>query len=101
MSEQDDDDDDPDEPVEIPIDGVLDLHPFRPRELAEVVAAYLDECAARGIRDVRLIHGKGIGVAREIVRAAIERHPAVERFRAGGEGEGGWGATVVTLKKSP
>ncbi len=83
--------------VEIPIDGVLDLHPFRPGEVAEVVAAYLDECVARGIADVRLIHGKGTGVQREIVHGALRRHPAVAGFRAGGAGEGGWGATVVRL----
>jgi dsDNA-specific endonuclease/ATPase MutS2 len=88
---------DDDEPVEVPIDGVLDLHTFHPSEVADLVATYLDECAAKGIQEVRLIHGKGTGTLRTIVQSVLERHPRVARFRTGREGEGAWGATIATL----
>jgi dsDNA-specific endonuclease/ATPase MutS2 len=96
-SDDDDDDAAPDAPVEIPITGTLDLHPFAPGEVAELVAAYLDECAARAILEVRLIHGKGRGQLARTVRAALARHERVASFRTGREGEGEWGATIVTL----
>ena len=79
------------------IDGVLDLHMFRPADTKELVTDYLDECLARGILDVRIIHGKGIGVQREIVRSVLERHPAVASFRHPGD-SGSWGATIVRLE---
>ncbi len=85
--------------VEIPVDGVLDLHTFAPREVAAVVLAYLLECAREGILEVRLIHGKGIGNLRRIVEAVCDRHPSVVRHRPGSESEGGWGATVGTLRR--
>lgn len=87
------------ESFEIPITDSLDLHTFRPREARELVSAYLDECQARGFEQVRLIHGKGTGQLREKVHAALRRHPAVERFALADEGRGGWGATVVWLKR--
>jgi DNA-nicking Smr family endonuclease len=82
---------------EIPIDGTLDLHTFRPSEVGEVVPAYLEACAERGIREVRIIHGKGIGNLRRSVEALLERHPLVSRFATADERAGGWGATLVTL----
>jgi len=85
-----------DDPVEMPVDGVLDLHMFRPGETKDLVADYLDLCRERGILSVRIIHGKGIGVQREIVRKILEQHPAVVRFGHPGDG-GSWGATVVEL----
>ena len=85
--------------VAIPIEDVLDLHPFRPGETASVVAEYLAEAAAKGFREVRLIHGRGIGVQRSIARKALERSPLVESFEDATPERGGWGATVVRLVK--
>lgn len=75
----------------------LDLHTFLPKEVPELIPDYLDECVTRGYRRVRIIHGKGRGTLRRIVHAALERHPAVASFRLGGDGAGGWGATLVEL----
>jgi DNA-nicking Smr family endonuclease len=92
---------DDDEAVELPIDGVLDLHTFPPREVAQLVADYLDVCAEKGLFEVRLIHGKGTGALRRIVHVALGRHPRVQRFGLADESQGGWGATVVTLRRQP
>ena len=95
---------DEDEPFEEPtvvITDSLDLHTFKPADVPELIPDYLDECVARGFREVRIIHGKGRGTLRRIVHGALERHPAVERFRLGGEGAGQWGATLVWLKSKP
>ena len=86
-------------PVSIPITGELDLHTFRPEDLGELIPAYLEECAAQGLRDVRIIHGKGTGTLRETVRVLLERSPLVESFRPGDTLGGSWGATIVTLRK--
>lgn len=86
-----------DEPQPVEIDGVLDLHMFSPRDVKTLVPDYLEECAARGLRDVRIIHGKGIGVQREIVRSVLERHPLVEWFGPPSDASG-WGATLVRLR---
>jgi DNA-nicking Smr family endonuclease len=94
-------DGEPDDPVEIPIDGILDLHPFQPREVAELVADYLVECAHLNILEVRLIHGKGTGALRRTVEAALRRHPLVVDYRLAGEDQGGWGATLVMLRRAP
>jgi DNA-nicking Smr family endonuclease len=83
--------------IELPIDGVLDLHTFRPSEAGALVADYLDACLERGIHEVRIIHGKGTGTLRRIVHAALERHQAVERFALAADASG-WGATMVWLK---
>jgi DNA-nicking Smr family endonuclease len=92
--------DDPadDTPMALPIDGLLDLHAFHPRDAAAVVADYLDVCADRGIRDVRIVHGKGTGALRRTVEAALARRPDVESFRPADEAAGGWGATLVRLR---
>jgi dsDNA-specific endonuclease/ATPase MutS2 len=83
-------------PAELPIDGVLDLHQFRPEEAADLVGDYLDACLARNVLAVRIIHGKGIGNLRRIVHAALRRHPAVADFGLATDGSG-WGATLVRL----
>jgi len=87
-----------DEPVQIPVDGVLDLHTFHPAETADVVEEYLLVCLEKGIRHIRIIHGKGKGVQRKIVHSLLGRLEYVESFSAAEETAGGWGATVVTLK---
>ena len=86
------------EPVPLPIDGVLDLHTFRPQDVKEVVAAYLLACQERRILKVRIIHGKGIGALRTTVHALLSKHPDVLSFVLAGEQMGGWGATIVTLR---
>jgi DNA-nicking Smr family endonuclease len=88
----------PDDPVVVPIEDALDLHPFAPREVREVVLSYLEAARQRGFREVRLVHGRGIGVQRESVRALLARHPDVLSFADAPPERGGWGATVVLLK---
>jgi DNA-nicking Smr family endonuclease len=87
-----------DEPVPIPIEDALDLHAFAPRDVPAVVADYLEAAHARGFREVRLVHGRGIGAQRAIVRSVLARHPLVARFVDAPPERGGWGATVVTLR---
>jgi homocysteine S-methyltransferase len=84
-------------PVELPIDGALDLHTFQAGEVKDLVPEYLEACRERGILEVRIIHGKGTGALRETVHAILRRLPYVESFHLAGEGGGGWGATIVTL----
>ncbi len=79
------------------IDGVLDLHMFLPKDVKDLVPDYLDECRARGVLDVRIIHGKGIGVQRETVHGILERRDDVEWYGHPDDG-GSWGATLVKLK---
>jgi DNA-nicking Smr family endonuclease len=89
------------EPVVIPIEDALDLHPFAPRDVAAVVADYLGECRRRGLTEVRLIHGRGTGAQRAQVRSLLARHPAVESFEDAPPEHGGWGATIVRLSAVP
>ena len=88
-----------DAPHVLPIEDHLDLHPFQPRDVPDVVREYLDAALARGFREVRLIHGRGIGVQRERVRSVLGRHPAVESFRDAPPERGHWGATLVILRR--
>ena len=88
----------PSEPTELPIDGVLDLHTFRPQDVKDVVLDYLAACEEKGITKVRIVHGKGIGNLRRTVHALLAKHPAVESFVLASEHFGGWGATIATLR---
>lgn len=92
-------DDEP--PVRIPITGELDLHTFRPAEVASLLDDYLAECLRRGLREVRVVHGKGTGTLRTTVHACLRRSPCVAGFRSGDEHSGSWGATIVTLRTAP
>jgi DNA-nicking Smr family endonuclease len=87
-----------DEPVVLPIGDCLDLHAFQPAEIRSLVEEYLSECARAGRLEVRLIHGKGAGIQRKIVRSVLAGHPAVLRYRDAPPEAGGWGATLVALK---
>lgn len=89
----------PDEPVEMPIDGTLDLHSFRPKDVKEVLDAYFEASIEKGIYQVRVVHGKGIGALRRTVEAALKNDPRVASFGPGGFTGGSWGATVVELKR--
>jgi DNA-nicking Smr family endonuclease len=84
-----------DDPVELPIEGTLDLHPFSPRDIKSVVAEYVDAAHEAGLREIRLIHGRGAGVQRGIVQAALEKHPLVEEFWDAPDSH--LGATVARL----
>jgi len=86
------------EPVEFPINGVLDLHSFHPGEVKDLLPEYLLECRKRGILDVRIIHGKGTGALRESVHTILKRLPEVASFKLADESAGSWGATVVQLR---
>lgn len=85
-------------PLEIPIDGVLDLHTFSPKEVGDLLDDYLAACLERKIYDVRIIHGRGKGILRDRVRAILGRHKAVKSFGEAPLEAGGWGATVVRLR---
>ena len=87
-----------DEPVRIPITDVFDLHTVRPQDAREVVAEYLKEAHKKGFKALRIIHGRGIGVQREMVRAVLTQTPFVVDFTDAPAEAGGWGATIVTLK---
>ena len=90
---------DDDSPVAIPITDVFDLHSVPPRDAEGIVEAYLEEAHARGFRYVRIIHGRGIGVQREMVRRVLGRTEFVESFSDAPMEAGGWGATVVVLRQ--
>lgn len=86
------------EPIQIPIAGVFDLHTIQPREVKAVVEAYLEEARNLGFSSVRIIHGKGVGVQREMVRSVLARTPFVRSWTDAPPEAGGLGATIVWLK---
>ena len=87
------------QPVEIEITDYIDLHAFNPKDIRKVVKAYLKEAHSKGFRLVRIVHGKGIGVQREIVRKVLGESDLVKGFRSGDEFSGGWGATIVEFRR--
>jgi dsDNA-specific endonuclease/ATPase MutS2 len=86
------------EPVKVPIEPRIDLHTFAPRDIPDLLESYLEECYREGLREVRIIHGKGIGVQRKIVHAFLQKSPLVETFFQAPPEAGGWGATIAVLK---
>ncbi|MGB5106821.1 MAG: Smr/MutS family protein [Candidatus Zixiibacteriota bacterium] len=89
----------PDDPIEYPIDGILDLHNFDPKDVKELVPEYINVCRSRSIYEIRIIHGKGIGNLRRTVHALLERNEHVASFRLDSHSSSSWGATLVSLKK--
>ena len=87
-----------DEPIRIPVTDVFDLHTIPPREVKPVVENYLEEAHRLGLKALRIIHGRGIGVQREIVRSILAKTPFVESYGDAPLEAGGWGATLVTLR---
>ena len=87
------------DPVELEITDTLDLHAFSPKEVKLVTETYLEEARKKNFRTVKIIHGKGIGVQREIVRSVLEKTDFVKDFKNGAEFSGNWGATVVNFKE--
>lgn len=90
---------DPDNPVEIPIDGILDLHMFRPSDVKDLVPDYLEACREKEIYRVRIIHGKGTGSLRRTVHSILDKLPYVDDYHFA-EDQSSWGATIVILKNS-
>jgi dsDNA-specific endonuclease/ATPase MutS2 len=88
---------DGDAPVEVPVDGTLDLHAFNPREIKDLVPEYLHACLERNILQVRIIHGKGTGALRQTVHGILKKLPHVLSYRLADGDAGGWGATIVSL----
>ena len=84
------------EPFRIPIEAELDLHAFHPRDIPSVVEDYVNEAHAAGLREVRLVHGRGKGVQRGIVQQALERHPLVDSFSD--DARSHLGATLARLR---
>jgi DNA-nicking Smr family endonuclease len=86
------------DPVKVPITGEIDLHAFAPRDVPSVVEEYLGACREKGLLTVRIVHGRGRGVQRAVVRRLLSRLPGVESFREAPPESGGWGATLVRLE---
>jgi len=86
------------EPIEVPINGVLDLHTFNPRDVKELLPHYLEACKEKGIFEIRVIHGKGTGTLRKTVHALLDRLPGVASYKLAGGDAGEWGATLIILK---
>ena len=89
------------EAIPLPISGELDLHLFKPKEVPELLDEFLYACKSEGIREGRIIHGKGIGNLREMVHRKLRKHPFVESFNLGGQNSENWGVTTFRLLKDP
>ncbi len=91
---------DSEQPIQILVEDSIDLHSFPPRDVPDVVDAYLEEASRKGFTEVRLIHGRGIGVQRDRVQKLLARHPLVSGFHDAPPDRGGWGATIAYIKKT-
>jgi hypothetical protein len=98
VAENDEEPFDPDVPIEIPVEDSIDLHPFPPKDIPDVVDAYLEVAVEKGFAEVRVIHGRGIGVQRDRVQKLLARHPLVSGFHDAPADRGGCGATIAYLK---
>jgi len=87
------------EPVKIPIEDIIDLHTFRPKDVPDLLEDYFSACIDKGIFSVRVIHGKGKGILKKRVQEILSKNTMVESFRDASPGAGGWGASIVELKK--
>jgi dsDNA-specific endonuclease/ATPase MutS2 len=85
--------------IDYPIDGVLDLHTFHPRDVKDLVPEYIKTCRAKGIFQIRIIHGKGTGKLRKIVHSLLDKDITVENYWHEGISAGSWGATIVKLRE--
>ena len=86
-------------PIHVPIEDFLDLHTFRPQDIADLLENYFDECLKAGILSVRVIHGKGTGIQKRQVHRILQKNPWVKSFKDAPPEAGGWGATVVELRQ--
>jgi len=86
-------------PVKMPIEDILDLHTFKPKEVPDLLVDYVSACIDAGIYSVRIVHGKGRGILKKRVQKLLKKNPLVESFRNGPPEAGGWGATLVELKR--
>ena len=91
---------DQDQPVEYPINGIIDLHSFAPQDVQELIPEYIHACLERRIYQIKIIHGKGTGALRETVHALLRKNDSVASFRLDSESPSSWGATLVELKKA-
>jgi DNA-nicking Smr family endonuclease len=91
-------DSDDTEPLEIPVEGTLDLHTFRPSDVTDLVPEYLSACREKGVFRIRIVHGKGTGVLLRTVHTVLSKIPEVLSFELAESDEGGWGATIVRLR---
>lgn len=86
-------------PITMPIEDVLDLHTFKPKDIPDLLFDYFSACIDADIFSIRVIHGKGKGILKKRVRELLEQNPLVESFRNAPPDAGGWGATLVELKR--
>ena len=87
-----------DEPIVLPLEDSIDLHAFAPKDIPSVVEEYIHQCHLAGLYEVRVIHGRGKGVQRQIVQSALAKNPLVSSFKDAPAESGGWGSTVVIIK---
>ena len=85
-------------PVKMPIEDILDLHTFKPKEVPDLLVDYFSACIDAGIYSIRIVHGKGRGILKKRVQGLLKKNPLVESYRNAPLQAGGWGATLVELK---